>query len=200
MGLTFGCLPGLNISMLQPDGSYCDAACQAPALAEFQATVANISGNIAQANAALGANVTVGALMYDCEKVEWSHAGDNYRNEAELPHFLAVATRAGELTFNTTKAAFPGAMTVNYNLGGVWIPEMTPCWYPESPFQNGTCNQWNDIAARYTKVPDAAIPRGWCARTSYSYKERFGPDVPYSVAMYNGKTLAVQSPFVDPDH
>jgi tRNA(Leu) C34 or U34 (ribose-2'-O)-methylase TrmL len=80
--------------MRQPDGSYCDAACQAPALAEFQATVANISGNIAQANAALGANITVGALMYDCEKVEWSHAGANYHSDSELPQFLGYQHRA----------------------------------------------------------------------------------------------------------
>ena len=97
----------------QPDGAWCDEACQAPALAEFQASVRNASGEIARANAALGANISVGALIYDCETVEWAHPGDNYRSEADLPRFLQVATRAAELTYNTTRAAFPGVMRTN---------------------------------------------------------------------------------------
>ena len=193
LGLTFGCLPSMNVSMQQLDGTWCDEACQAPALAEFQASVKNMSGNIDRANAALGTNITVGALMYDCEMVEWAHPGQNYQAEADLPRFLEVATLAAELTFNTTKAAFPDALTVNYNLGGVWIPEMTPCWYPESVFKNGSCSKWNVAAARYKAVPPS-IPEGWCARTSYTYKERYGPDVPYSVAMYHGEHLSLPRP------
>ena len=77
MGLRFGCLPGMNITMQQPDGSYCDESCQAPAAHKFQASVANVSANIADANSVLGVNITVGALMYDCETVEWSHVGAN---------------------------------------------------------------------------------------------------------------------------
>ena len=113
LGLTWGCLPGMNVSMQQPDGAWCDEACQAPALAEFQASVRNASGEIARANAALGANISVGALIYDCETVEWAHPGDNYDSEADLPRFLQVATRAAELTYNTTRAAFPGVMRTN---------------------------------------------------------------------------------------
>eukprot|EP01045_Picozoa_sp_COSAG04_P026301 COSAG04_NODE_3628_length_2662_cov_1.405384_2_plen_448_part_00 len=184
LGLTFGCLPGMNVSMQQADGAWCDEACQAPALAEFQASVRNVSGEIARANAALGANISVGALIYDCETVEWAHPGDNYDSEADLPRFLQVATRAAELTYNTTRAAFPGALTVNYNLGGVWPPEMVPCWFPESVFRNGSCAKWNHAAARHKAVP-SSIPEGWCARAAYTYQERYGPDVPYSVAMYN---------------
>ena len=51
-------------------------------------------------------------------------------------------------------------MTINYNLGGVWPPEMVPCWFPESVFRNGSCAKWNHAAARYNDHIPLCIPPG----------------------------------------
>lgn len=167
LGLNFGCLPGCP-----RDPTLCNATCEADGVASFTATLNNATGNLAEVNKELGTAVEIGSVMFDCESWEWSTSGP--KATAEFRHQM---TRKNELTYNVTRKLLPQALIVNYAYGAVE-------WRPETPAAD--CEAANLAAAAGSKdrLAELQLPRGWCVRTAYTFQERYSPQVPFSVSLY----------------
>ena len=150
----------------------CDAArarqCEAAAVAKFRAELGQIRNTLAAANAALGTAVALGAVQFDCEVgLGWDHT-----TPADV---IASIARQTELTVNTTREVFPAAVIVNYGFGDLE-------WHPTMPAAD--CAAANTLLGLPPLGASGAPPAGWCARPSYTYRERFPSNVPLTVSLY----------------
>ena len=164
IGLNLGCLPGTT----RGDPTACNATCEAAGVATFTSQLQNWTATLAAVNKELGTAVKIGSVMFDCESWEWSNTSTD--------EFKTQMTRKNELTFNATRQLLPNALVILYAYGAVeWRPGTDPT----------NCAQANAAAAgSAAAAAGLPIPKGWCVRTAYTFDERYSPEVPFSISLY----------------
>lgn len=176
--LSMSCLPG---DCLAHAGTAAFATCAADGARALRATLTAAQHALAAANAALRANVSVGAVTYDCESLIW--------DTDTPPASLAALTTINELTYNTTRLVFPQRSETRvllYGFGGVsWMPTVPHPSPADNPHCDRACRACNTTWHRAGGGGAAPLPLGWSIPSAYyTYRERFLTSVPYSPALY----------------
>jgi hypothetical protein len=180
LAINYGCFPGAGASPAS-----CGPQCQTKGATEAEAFFRGVAHSLAAANTELGSNVSVGAVMFDCEEFTWSDETD----PAALANKNAI-TRLNEALHNATRRVFPDEDAVQlvwYGLGSAnWSPTIPAAncstgkcpvdCRPHCPECHRGCRECRlaTSAAAGGGSPDGVLPAGWCvAPAYYTHREAF---------------------------
>eukprot|EP01052_Picozoa_sp_SAG31_P027256 SAG31_NODE_2535_length_5550_cov_3.770134_5_plen_341_part_00 len=174
IALSMGCFPGKCLASAGKSGF---AACLQNGTASLRATLSGAVAALTEANLALGENISIDAVMYDCETATW---------DTDTPAAtIQSITTINELTYNTTRAVFPSpTRIILYGYGGAeWMPTVPHPSSDDIPHCDRACRSANITWHR--AGGGAVLPLGWVIPSAYfTYLENFQGDVAYSPSLY----------------
>lgn len=177
--LSMSCLPG-DCMHATKAGTNAFATCATKGAASLRGTLEAAQSALDAANAELGANVSVGAVTFDCESISW--------DTDTPPATLGALTLINEFTYNTTRVVFPdrsATRVIFYNFGAAnWMPTVPHPSQKDTPHCDRSCRACNMTWHR--AGGGAPLPLGWSIPSAYyTYLESFRAEVPYSPALYS---------------